>query len=248
MLQDVSIQNILTDRMYNDLGFTVRDRLMILVEAQSTWSVNIIVRALLYLAQSYQDRFKRNKSNVYGSKAVDLPEPELYVIYTGEREDHPDTMTLSQEFFGGKKTALDVTVKVLYGDDRQSIIGQYVRFCKVLNVQIAIYGYTEQAIAETIRICKDENVLKDYLISHEQEAVDIMMALFDDDYIQEMYGYEREQKGRKEGRKEGRIEGTALFASLMQKLFADGRIEDARRASEDYEYSQKLFKEYAMIQ
>jgi len=143
-------------------------------------------------------------------------------------------------------------VKVLYGDDRQSIIGQYVRFCKVLNGQIAKLGYTDQAIAETIRICKDENVLKDYLISHEQEAVNIMMALFDDDYIQEMYGYEREQKGRKEGRmegrKEGRMEGTALFASLMQKLFADGRIEDARRASEDYEYSQKLFKEYAMIQ
>jgi len=57
-----------------------------------------------------------------------------------------------------------------------------------------------------------------------------------------------QERGRMEGRMEGRKEGTVLFASLMQKLFADGRIEDARRASEDYEYSQKLFKEYALIQ
>jgi len=162
MLHDITIRNILTDRIYNDLGFTVRDKLMVLVEAQSTWSVNIVIRALMYLVESYKDRFVRCESNLYSSKAVVLPEPELNVIYTGDREDHPETITLSQEFFDGKQTALDVTVKVLYGDDRQSIVGQYVRFCKVLNGQIAKFGYTEKAISETIRICKDENVLRDY--------------------------------------------------------------------------------------
>ena len=154
MLQDATIRNILTDRIYNDLGFVVRDRLMILVEAQSTWSVNIIVRALMYLAQSYQDRFESRNVNLYSTKAVQLPEPELYVIYTGDRSDHPDTLSLSAEFFGGKATALDVTVKMLYGDDRTTIIGQYVRFCKVLNEQMKKYGSTNEAVLETVRNCR----------------------------------------------------------------------------------------------
>jgi len=57
MIQNVNIRNVLTNRLYNDLGFMARDRLVILVEAQSTWSINIIVRAFMYLAQSYQERF-----------------------------------------------------------------------------------------------------------------------------------------------------------------------------------------------
>ena len=34
-LNDITIKNVLTDNIYNDLGFTVGDKLMILVEAQS---------------------------------------------------------------------------------------------------------------------------------------------------------------------------------------------------------------------
>ena len=40
---------------------------------------------------------------------------------------------------------------------------------------------------EIIRICKDEDILKEYLRSREKEVVDIMMMLFDDDYILRTY-------------------------------------------------------------
>jgi len=50
-LTDVTITNVLTDNLYNDLGFIVNGKLMILIEAQSTWTMNILVRVLLYLAQ-----------------------------------------------------------------------------------------------------------------------------------------------------------------------------------------------------
>ena len=52
-LTDITIRNVLTDNVYNDLGFMVDNRLMILVEAQSTWTMNIIIRALMYLVQTY---------------------------------------------------------------------------------------------------------------------------------------------------------------------------------------------------
>ena len=46
----VTLENILTTGLYNDLGIQIRDKLILLVEAQSTFSVNIALRMLLYLA------------------------------------------------------------------------------------------------------------------------------------------------------------------------------------------------------
>ena len=175
------------DADYNDLGFSVGNRLMILVESQSTWTLNIIIRALMYLIQTYHDYFKRTTQNLYGSKKVNMPIPELYVIFTGERKNIPDTISLSQEFFEGEKIAIDAEVKVLYQENEKDIIGQYIIFSKVYNEQRKLYGNTKQAITETIRICKDRNVLKEYLESKEQEVVDIMMTLFDDEQILKAY-------------------------------------------------------------
>ena len=54
-IKDVTIKHILVDSDYNDLGFSVCGRLVILVESQSTWTLNIIIRALMYLIQTYHD-------------------------------------------------------------------------------------------------------------------------------------------------------------------------------------------------
>ncbi len=182
-LKNITIKNILVNGLYNDLGFQVGERVIILVESQSSWTMNIIVRALLYLAQTYQDYLDTQGQDIYGSKKVSLPKPEIYVIYTGERREKPQYVSLSDEFFGGRETALEVKVKMLYGDNGDDIVGQYVTFTKVYNEQRKLYGRTKEAILETIRICKDEDVLKEYLESRESEVLDMMMTIFDDETI-----------------------------------------------------------------
>ncbi len=107
----VTIRNVLLDQMYNDLGFMVGGRLLVLVEAQSTWTVNIIIRGLMYLAQTWQEYIETTGQNVYGSKKMDLPEPELYVIYTGDRKSRSEWISFSEEFFGGGETAVEVKVR-----------------------------------------------------------------------------------------------------------------------------------------
>ena len=67
-LTDVTIENVLTDNLYNDLGFIANNKLMILIEAQSTWTSNILIRILLYLAESYHKYFEQNGQNLYGSR------------------------------------------------------------------------------------------------------------------------------------------------------------------------------------
>ena len=61
---------------------------------------------------------------------------------------------------------------------------------------------TQKAVTETIRICKDRNVLKEYLLEREKEVVTIMMSLFDDEQIMKSFirseRYEAAQESARE--------------------------------------------------
>ena len=156
---------------------------MILIEAQSTWTINILVRALLYLAQSYHEYFQHTRQNYYKSKKVKMPKPELYVVFTGNKGKKPDKISLSKEFFEGADIDIEVKAKVIYESDQDNIINQYIIFCKVFNEQTGQHGMTQKSVLETIRICKDRNVLKEYLLEREKEVVTIMMSLFNEEEI-----------------------------------------------------------------
>ena len=187
-LDIVTIDNVLTDNLYNDLGIMVgNNRLLLLLEAQASWTVNILIRILLYLAQSYHEYFERTSQSLYKSTKVKMPKPELYIIYTGNKGKKPDIISLSQEFFDGADIDIEVRAKVIYESDTEDIINQYIIFCKVFDEQRKLYGMTEQTVRETIRICKDRNILKEYLMSREVEVVTIMMSLFDDEQIMKTY-------------------------------------------------------------
>ena len=193
-IKNVTITNVLLDQYYNDVGFQIGEKLIILVEQQSSWSINIVVRCLLYLAQTYQEYFESTKQNVYGSKKLELPRPELYVIFTGNRKTRPEYLYLSKEFFGGDDSVLDVKVKMIYDGKEGDIINQYVAFTKIYNEQVKLHGRTREAVLETIRICKDQNVLSEYLSGREKEVVDIMMTLFNEEYILKTYVESREKE------------------------------------------------------
>ncbi len=116
-----------------------------------------------------------------------MPKPELYVIYTGNKGRKPDIISLSKEFFDGADIDIEIKARVIYESDKDNIINEYIVFCKVFNEQAKVYGMTKQAVTETIRICKDRNILRQYLSSKEVEVVTIMMSLFDDEQIMRTY-------------------------------------------------------------
>ena len=187
-LDIITIENILTDNLYNDLGIMAGDdKLLLLLEAQSSWTINILIRILLYLAQSYHEYFDRTSQSLYKSTKVKMPKPELYVIYTGNRGRKPDMISLSKEFFDGADIDIEVKAKIIYESDDDNIINEYIVFCKVFNEQVKKQGMTKQAVTETIRICKDRNILRQYLSSKEVEVVTIMMSLFDEEQIMKSF-------------------------------------------------------------
>ena len=186
-IADVTIKNVLTNGQYNDLAFRIKDRVLLLLEAQSTWSSNIIIRILMYLMQTYSEYCTVNGLDLYSSTKVKLPKPELYVIFTGEKKTHPEYITLKDEFFDGQDISVDATVKVIYDGKPGDIISQYVTFTKVCNDQMKKYGRTRKAVEEAVRICIDEDVLVDYLKEREVEVMDIMTTLFDEEEVMRRY-------------------------------------------------------------
>ena len=235
-LRTITLENILTDDIYNDLGFIKGDKIMILAEAQSTWTSNIIIRALEYLVNSYRRYFTENGMDLYQSKKVSLPKPELYVIYTGNRKKRPERITLSEEFFQGENTAIEVTVKMIYDGRKGDIINQYVTFTKILNEQIKLHGGTKTAILETIRICKDENILKEYLESRESEVVDIMMQLYDQEEIMRIHDIRVARDASIQTAVETYQEFGLPFADAVDKI--------AKKFSMSYERAEDEVREY----
>lgn len=216
----VTLENILAIGQYNDLGFQVRDKLILLVEAQSTFSPNIPLRMLMYLAKTYNEYIEEHQLSLYREKKVSIPRPELYVIYTGEKEA-PDILRLSDMYEGSGSA--DLTVRVLRDGQPGDILSQYVDFCQVANEQVSLYGRTDEALMSTIQLCLEQGILVPFLDSRKKEVVDIMTRLFSQEKAWEMElaanARENREAGRVEGRLEGRMEAQAdMLRRLLQKF------------------------------
>lgn len=204
----VTLNAVIMNGQYNDLALMVKDKLIIFVEAQSTWSINILVGLLLYLSATYHDYIIGNNLNVYGSKKMNIPEPEFYVIYTGRQKIDKDIISLRQDFWNDPDAKLDILARVIHSENKHDIIGQYIIFTHILDEQIKIHGRKRIAAENTIRICQDNDVLREYLEGLKKEVVPTMMLLFDQDYVTEMYAREREEKGERRGEKKGAMKNT----------------------------------------
>ena len=201
----VTLEHILTTGIYNDVGLQVRDMLILLVESQSLFSINISLRMLMYLAATYKESVEEHKLNLYGTAAVKIPRPELYMVYTGTRSEVPEVLHLSDLYEG--EGSVDLEVKVLRGTGTGDIVDQYVRFCQIADAKREQYGRTSEAIEETLRECIAKGILVPFLKAREKEVAEIMVTLFNQEKVMEIHDYHIARAAREDGLKEGRAEG-----------------------------------------
>ena len=188
---------------HNDLGLLIKDRLMVFVEAQSSWSANIVIRLMSYAVQSLMDYFRERDVYLFSSTKAECPRIELYAIFSFERENMPETLSLRDEFFPDSGSDLDATVHVIrYDENKTNIVQQYIMFCRVFNDQLKKYGYAQQTIRETLRICQDKNILAKYIKKLEGEIMDIMTYMFDEENNKRLFGLDQRRLGKREGKRE----------------------------------------------
>lgn len=210
-----TIKSVLVNTLYNDLGFLVKGKLVMLVEAQSVWNPNIPLRMLFYLSETYRRYLNDSVQSEHSETRVTLPKPELYVVYSGDKEV-PEYVSLDEDFFGGK-SSVDVRVKILNKIDK-TICGQYIGFCKVYNEQRKLHSNSIECIKETIRICLERGYLVGYLESHEKEVITMMDELFDEEALRKAYDKAKAKQEFENGLEKGREKEREEMIKNLRRL------------------------------
>ena len=239
-LTNVTLSSILVTGIYNDLGFTVRGRRIILIEAQSTWSVNITYRCLEYLVSEWKQHLSRTEQNIYKKNSVSLPIPELYVLYTGEEKHEETELRLSKELFPGLDIPVEAVVRILYGGKKGDILDQYVSYTKILREAVKESGYDAATADKVVRRCISQNILTEYMTERGAEVMAAMLDIFDQEKVWDM----ALKAECREGLEQGLKKEAASIIRLCRRRMHMPDPEVIRTLMEEMNLSQDRASEY----
>ncbi|MDR1262757.1 MAG: Rpn family recombination-promoting nuclease/putative transposase [Oscillospiraceae bacterium] len=204
----VTLSNVFIKGRVNDLAFFVGDKLVILIEHQSTLNPNMALRLLVYIALVYDSIYK-DDNTIYGTKAVELREPEFYVLYNGkEPMKRPVEEKRLSELFIKSETPhefnLDLKVKVydINAAENTDMVAKsnelsgYVYLIQRVNYYVSMSEVETAPILKAIADTKKKGYLVEFLEKHESEVVNMLLYEFNVD----RYAAVQRSEGRNEGR------------------------------------------------
>ena len=210
----ITLENALINGQYNDLGFTVRDRLIILVEAQSTFNPNMGVRLLMYIAKSYHDYIIENKLNIFGERLIKLPIPEFIVVYSGAKRQDVNEIRLSDCFESNVSPNIELVVKVIKKDETKTgILQEYLTFCDMYNRYVKGKKTAKekfQGLRKVIYECIQNGILGEFLKKHQKEVENMLMTVLSPEQAIEFMKLDEYNKGIEDGEARGERRGIEI--------------------------------------
>lgn len=213
----------LDDTLYtprkNDLAFTVEDKLILIVEHQSTINNNMPLRMLLYLAREYEKIL--DTSSIYKNTLIKIPTPELIVLYNGTgKQPLEKILKLSDAFkVPLEENFVELKVKLINikYEMKNPILSksENLRGYSLLIYKIQTYTYQglnrDEAIKLSIKECIEENTLKEFLTENSKEVFNMLTAEFDMDTALRV----QKEEGIEEGKQVGEYEKAVQIAKNM---------------------------------
>jgi hypothetical protein len=200
-----SLNNVLFMDRNNDISFTIDNRLVILLEHQSTINPNMPLRFLLYIARIYEKIIDRRA--MYQQSPVPIPTPEFIVLYNGKAFQPDEAMLrLSDTFIAGDVPAgLELTVRVLNvnaGRNRRILsrcrtLKEYAEFIAKAREYAKTEG--EEYLKKAVEYCIDHGILRYFLKEHASEVMNMLLSEWNWDEAREVWKEEGLQIGKTEG-------------------------------------------------
>lgn len=170
--ENIELQNILNIDIYNDICFTVHNRLIILMEHQSTLNYNMPVRIFLYLAEEYKRllMWSEFSSALYTASLVKIPRPEFYIVYTGADSCDP-YLRLSDAFLGSCSSGLEgnggleLIVPVLTADKAKGVLAEYFDIIDFIKSEKEQSGSLETAVRHAILKYQAGYEISDFILN-----------------------------------------------------------------------------------
>lgn len=229
LLQVNTLENAVYMSMQNDVSFIIDMRLN-LYEHQSTYSPNLPVRYLLYVADVYSDYTK--DMNLYGTKAVKLPTPRFVIFYNGQAEQPDRKEVKLSELFSIPDADPSLELKAVMLNINKGHNRKLMETCRTLQ-DYAEYTFRvreyaaemplDLAVEQAITECISEGILADFLRKNRAEAKKVSIY----EYDEERHMRQTREEGMEEGYASGLSEG--LLQGIMQtaiNLLKSGLLTD----------------------
>jgi hypothetical protein len=193
-----TLSDVLFRRQRNDISFLLNNRLIVLIEHQSTINDNMPLRFLMYIEKLYEiltcpeDKFKR--------KLGKIPKPEFIVLYNGI-DPYPDykELKLSEAFMKTDKIKIELPLELVvqvYNINKgrnQEILSKsrtldnYSQFIDKIREYQKEYQrkyhekkkLLDKAFRSAINYCIKNNILRDFLKKHGSEVLNMLYAEYD---------------------------------------------------------------------
>ena len=221
---------------------------------KSTRSYNMPMRGFRYTAELYNKYIIKNNIDLFRRRLVKFPTPQYYVFYNGV-EDKPEKeiLKLSDAFsVPVKEGTFEWTAIVLninYGHNKKllkqcSILGDYGKLISKIREFKQNTEDLKDAITKAIDYCIENDVLKEFLLEHRSEVVDMLRMEYDEAktmaHIREDSYEEGELAGKKIGQEIG--QELKLIEIVCKKLKKNKTAEQiAEELEEEITDIQKIY-------
>jgi len=198
-IEDVSIRTVkrvIVKGFTNDLGFTVGNRFICLVEAQIHYIPAIQIGMVLYLSKVYRDFLSENDMTIYDLDSKSIPTWEAYIVYTDDSRKGVYRLRRI-----GSQLSEDSSLEEVTGKEAE-ILREYIGLCGVVDSVITEEADgSHKAIAmKALEACRGRcGRIGEYVWSRRYEVMGVYEQLFDDDENMRML----EKAWKKEGLQKG---------------------------------------------
>ena len=237
-----TLENAIYLSMHNDISFIIDSRLS-LYEHQSTYSPNLPLRYLFYIADLYSVLTKDD--NLYGSKRVTLPTPKFLIFYNGS-ENQPEKQELKlSDAYSVYDVDLSLELKAIMLNINPGNNEALLKACKTLKdyseYTSRIRQYTqkmslEEAVEQTINECIREGILAEFLSKNRAEAK--AMSIYEYDEEKHM------RQTREEGFEEGFEEGKKRLLKLISCMSTAGETQRIPELVTNNAFLEEMYKKY----
>ncbi|MDR2864243.1 MAG: Rpn family recombination-promoting nuclease/putative transposase [Spirochaetaceae bacterium] len=213
-----TLSEVLFKDRKNDISFLLGNKIIVLIEHQSTISPNMPLRILGYATRIYEKIIK-DKQAIYRRTLLKIPRPEFYVLYNGP-DEYPEKVSLKlSDAFTEKNTgepALELNVSVYninkgknpYLAEKCKTLDEYETLvAKAREFHAEFEGLEglgsterlEKALGKAINWCIEHGILKDFLEENSTEVNNMLFTEWNWDDALEVAREEGIEQGRGEG-------------------------------------------------
>ena len=208
-LEIVTLENAIYMNMKNDLAF-IMDSYLNLYEHQSTYSPNMPLRDLFYIAKELQGQVDHR--DLYRNTLIKIPTPRFLVFYNGSEEQAEKKYFRLSDAFQKSMDDPDLELVVTMLNINLGKNRKLLEQCQTLK-EYAIYVKkvrtyaksmkVEEAVDRAVRECINEGILREFLLRNRKEAVEMSIFEYDEEAVFEIVRKDEYEKGLQEGLEKG---------------------------------------------